>query len=196
MSGEDEMIDEFNRALAVLEKCREFSRIIPEVRSNLVYAKKGAVSPKDVLAVDGRITVVEGYPRAAGTPRYGASSHMARLIIEIMKANQDFRAGINFANDEDFSRWLEGYCRKKKWPFGYIDRSGEPEDLKNEDKPSMPWKVTQAIRTAGGAPKVFYENSAVGKEPVSVLVGKDPCEVVHQICEIAEKNGGDLKWKR
>jgi hydroxymethylpyrimidine/phosphomethylpyrimidine kinase len=50
----------------------------------------------------------------------------------------------------------------------------------------MPWKVAEAIRAAGDCvPKIFYETGAVGKEPVSVLVGKDPIEVAEQACEIA-----------
>ena len=82
---DDEMIDMRGRlclALDQIEECREFASLIPEVRSNLVYAKKGARTRDDVLAVDGRITVVQGMPRAAGKPRFGASSHMARLLIE------------------------------------------------------------------------------------------------------------------
>jgi len=50
----------------------------------------------------------------------------------------------------------------------------------------MPWKVKEAVRAAGGkAPKLFYETGAVGKEPVSVLVGADPLVVVEEACAIA-----------
>ena len=52
----------------------------------------------------------------------------------------------------------------------------------------MPWKVAEAIRTAGGkVTKVFCQTGAVGKEPVSVLVGKDPLEVAEQMCELARR---------
>ena len=52
----------------------------------------------------------------------------------------------------------------------------------------MPWKVAEAVRAAGNrAPKIFYETGALGKEPVSVLVGGDPIEVVEQVCEIARR---------
>jgi predicted fused transcriptional regulator/phosphomethylpyrimidine kinase len=39
-------------------------------------------------------------------------------------------------------------------------------------------------------PKVFYETGAVGKEPVSVLVGRDPVGVAAQACELARKYHG------
>ena len=73
-----------------------------------------------------------------------------------------------------------------------IDRNREPEEIKETEGASMPWKVAEAIRAAGGRPpKIFYETGAVGKEPVSVLVGKDPIEVSEQICEIARLYHGE-----
>ncbi|HOT06691.1 MAG: Bifunctional thiamine biosynthesis protein ThiDN [Methanosaeta sp. PtaB.Bin039] len=185
----DEEIEMHGRmaiAIDMIEGCRDFAALIPEVRTNLVYGRAGAVSREDVLGIDGRITVVGGMPSAAGKVRPGASSHMARLIIEIGKSDPSVRAGIDFANDPHLAGWLEGYCRSKGWVFSCIDRSGEPDELKSAEGASMPWKVKAAIEAAGGrVPKIFYETGAVGKEPVSVLVGREPIEVARQICEIA-----------
>ncbi len=75
---------------------------------------------------------------------------------------------------------------RKGWTFSVIDRTNEPESVKEKEEGSMPWKVAEAIRAAGGrVPKVFYETGAVGKEPVTVLVGSNPIEVAEQACEIA-----------
>jgi len=178
-------------ALGEIEGCREFAALIPEVRTNLVYAREGAREPADVVAIDGRITVVEGLPRAAGRVKFGASSHVARLIIEIRRRDPSVRAAINFAWTPHLSDWLGRYCREKGWIFSVIDREGEPGEIREAEGASMPWKVAEAIRAAGGrVPKVFYETGAVGKEPVSVLVGRDPVEVAGQACEIARKYHG------
>ena len=178
-------------ALAEIEGCREFADLIPEVRTNLVYARERAASREDVLAIDGRITVVEGMPRAAGRVKFGASSHMARLIIELRKMDPSVRAGIDFAWTPHLSSWLERYCREKGWVFSVIDRHGEPEEIQEAEGASMPWKVAEAVRAAEGrVPKVFYETGAVGKEPVSVLVGRDPVEVAGQMCGIARRYHG------
>ncbi len=185
----EEDIDMYGRmsiALNIIEGCQEFAALIPEVRTNLVYARPGAKTRFEVLAIDGRITVVNGLPHAAGKPRFGASSHMARLIVEIGKRDPSIRAGIDFANDPKLAKWLEGYCKTKGWTFSMIDRRNEPEEIKEAEGASMPWKVAEAIRAAGGCvPKIFYETGAVGKEPVSALVGRDPIEVAEQACEIA-----------
>ena len=175
-------------ALGLVEECKEFAALIPEVRTNLVYARPNSRSRDDVLGIEGRITVVSGVPHAAGKPRFGASSHMARLMVELGKADSAFRAGVNFANTPSLTKWLKEYCNAKGWVFSVIDRSNEPEEIKEAEGASMPWKVQQAIDAAGGrVPKIFYETGAIGKEPVSVLVGRDPIEVAEQICEIARR---------
>ncbi len=187
LTDEDiEMYGKMAVAQNILEGCQEFASLIPEVRTNLVYARAKAKTRFEVLAVEGRITIVNGLPYAAGKPRFGASSHMARLMIEIRKADPTIRAGIDFANDPALAKWLEDYCRTKGWVFSVINRRNEPEEIKEAEGASMPWKVAEAIRAAGGCvPKIFYETGAIGKEPVSVLVGKDPIEVAEQVCEIA-----------
>ena len=185
------MLGRMVAALGEIEGCREFAALVPEVRTDLVYAREKAGSREDVLAVDGRITVVEGLPRAAGRVKFGASSHMARLILEVRKRDPSVRAGIDFAWTPELSAWLAGYCRDKGWTFSVIDRQGEPEEVREAEGASMPWKVAEAVRAAGGkVPKIFYETGAVGKEPVSVLVGRDPVEVAGQACEIARKFHG------
>jgi len=187
VSSQIEIYGRMMVALELIERCKEFASLIPEVRTNLVYAKPNPQRVEDVLGIDGRITVVNNAPRAAGKPRFGASSHMARLIIELSKVDPSIRAGINFASDPELARWLENYCRSKGWTFSVIDRTKEPDEVKEEEGASMPWKVKEAIRMAGGrVPKVFYETGAVGKEDITVLVGKDPIEVAKEACEIAK----------
>jgi predicted fused transcriptional regulator/phosphomethylpyrimidine kinase len=188
MNQEDkiEMNGKMVIALEMIENCQEFTDLIPEVRTNMVYAAPNPKTKDDVLAIDGRITIVNGMPHASGKPKFGTSSHMARLIIELGKVDHHFRAGINFSNNPSLSIWLQEYCKGKGWVFSWIDRSLEPDEIKESEGASMPWKVKEAVKVAGGrAPKIFYETGAVGKEPVSVLVGKDPIEVAEQVCQLA-----------
>ncbi|MCJ7445699.1 MAG: hypothetical protein MUO26_14460 [Methanotrichaceae archaeon] len=197
-----EKIDMYGRmaiALETIESCSEFTNIIPEVRSNLIFAKPNPKAKEDVLAIDGRITIVNGRPHASGKPKFGTSSHMARLIIELSKIDPNFRAGVDFANNPQFAKWLKEYCRNRGWVFSVIDRTKEPEEIREIEGESMPWKVQEAVKAANGqVPKIFYETGAVGKEPVSVLLGRDPIEVAEQVCMIArlyhaERRGEDRK---
>jgi len=63
-----EMRGKMALALDLIERCSEFTALIPEVRTNLVYTLPNAKTRDDVLAVEGRISVVNGLPHAAGKP--------------------------------------------------------------------------------------------------------------------------------
>ena len=182
-------IDMFGRmiiALREIEACREFVALIPEVRTNIVFAQPHAKNPGEVMAIDGRITIIEGNPRASGGVRFGASGHMARFIIELMKTDPSVRAGIDFANPRGFSDWLSGYCRKNGWMFTLIDRRYEPEAVRHAEGSSMQWKASYAILAAGGrVPKIICDAGGMGKEPVCIIVGKEPIEIALDLCEIA-----------
>lgn len=175
-------------AIMLLEKSRSFAFLIPEVRTNLVYALSHAKSKREVAGIDGRVTVVNGFPKASGFPRFGASSHMARFILEIMKVDPEMRAGINFIYNQEFGKWLKVYCTKNNLLLARIDRSKEPDEKKKREGDSMVWKVGEAIRSAGGKiPDIAYETDATGKEPVSVMTGKSAVDVVAKIIKLGEK---------
>jgi hydroxymethylpyrimidine/phosphomethylpyrimidine kinase len=173
-------------ALEEIEACREFVSLIPEVRTNMVFAKPHAKNPDEVMAVDGRITIINGMPRAAGRVRFGASGHMARLIIELMKTDPSVRAGIDFANPAGFSDWLSGYCTQHGWVSAMIDRRNEPAGIRIAEGSSMQWKAAEAVRAAGGrVPKIICDAGGMGKEPVCIIVGKEPISVAREVCGIA-----------
>ena len=178
-----------NLAQAVnnLQGCREFSPLMPEVRVNVVYALPGATSGKQVAAIDGRITVVRGYPHASGSPAWGASDHMARLIIEARKYSAGINAGINFKCDDEIIKVVKMYARDNKLVFGWIDRTREPADVSAKDGSSMPWKVKQLVDQSGRLPDIFYEGDGWGKEPLFVILGIDAVSVVRSAIAIARK---------
>ncbi|MDO9324492.1 MAG: thiamine-phosphate synthase family protein [Methanoregula sp.] len=190
-SSSDITIDMYGRmmiALEHLETCREFAPLIPEVRTNMVYARPGARTPEEVLAIEGRITVIGGMPRATGRPHFGASGHMARLILGIMDVHPGMRTAIDFSNTPDLTRWLEDYCRKKDWAFAIIDRAAEPGISRDAEGSTMSWKAREAIRIAGErAPKVFCDPGSFGKEPVSVIMGPEPVSTSQDLCGIARE---------
>jgi len=179
-------VKQLEQAVRLLESCREFSALVPEVRVNLVFAPEGAHQAEDVLGVDGRITVVAGMPKASGPLRQGSSDHMARLIIELRKYDETIRAGLNFRWHETILVFVQRYCVEHGLVVGCIDRTVEPTELIGKDKGSIPWKVKHLLGACGGkVPPVFYESRGWGKEPLFFLVGTDPVPLVHRAIEIA-----------
>ena len=151
-------------------------------RSVLIGPKHGVDA-----AVDGRITVVRGFPRTSGLPTWGGSDHMARLIIEARKYDPEINAGINFKCDADVIEIMKQYCSEKGFIFGWIDRTNEPAEVAEKDRSSMPWKVKQLVNSSGGVPQLFYEGEGWGKEPLSVALGDTAVEVADIAIDIARR---------
>lgn len=175
-------------AVRRLEAASVFCQLMPEVRVNVVYAAAGASSSMDVAAVDGRITVVGGRPKAAGPVRFGASDHMARLVLELNRHDPAIRAGMNFRWHESVLAVVKQFCRDEGLALGWIDRSQEPEELVGRDQASIPWKVKVLLESNGGVvPPVFYESRGWGKEPLFFLVGSEPVGLVRRALAIARR---------
>jgi len=188
MTNQAEMVlDNLARAVQMLQNCSEFSLLMPEVRVNLVYALPGAKTSDEVVAIDGRITVVQGLPHASGMPQWGASDHMARLIIEVRKYDPTINAGINFKCDVTVIDVVRKYCSEQGMLFGWIDRTKEPAKVAEQDGTSMPWKIKQLASDSGGIPRLFYEGEGWGKEPLFVALGNDAVEVAGIAIEIAQR---------
>jgi hydroxymethylpyrimidine/phosphomethylpyrimidine kinase len=183
----DRVLGNVTRALTLLEDSPDFAALMPEVRVNMVYALPGAKSSAEVVAVDGRITAVRGAIRTAGLPRYGASDHMARLLIEVRKYDVGVSAGINFKCDKDVIEIVKQYCAEKGYNFGWIDRKKEPPEVAEKEGGSMPWKVKYLAETYGGIPRFFYEGDGWGKEPLFVALGKDAVEAAGLAFDIARR---------
>ncbi|MEM2109866.1 MAG: thiamine-phosphate synthase family protein [Candidatus Odinarchaeota archaeon] len=187
MDEQAEVLGSLVKAIMLLEECREFALLIPEVRVNIVYALSNATGISDIAAVDGRITVVNGSPKAAGLPRFGASDHMARAILEIRKHRPEIRSGINFKYNEKLKKIVESYAKIKNLSIGGIEREYEPDMERRSLVKSMPWKINYLKKVHGFIPDVFYETAGWGKEPLFVVVGVEPTKVAKIAVEIAKK---------
>ncbi len=190
------IIQNLQEAVRLIESSSFFAHYIPEVRTNIAYARKDAETANDVAAIDGRITVVEGRPKACGKPAFGASSHMARTVIEIMRIDPVKRAGINFRAEKDLIRWLEDRCQKTGLVFVCIDRSKEPGESKEREGLSMQWKIRAALgQTGGRAPDLIYTYGAVGKEDMFNFFGTDALSCTRNVLEMLEEYHGKYHEK-
>ncbi len=174
-------------AVSMLQGCAEFAALIPEVRVNLAYALPGASTAQEVAAIEGRITVVRGLPRASGMPAWGVSDHLARRILEVRKYDAEINAAINFKCNQETIEIVHNYCSERGLLFGLLDRSEEPKNVTEYDGASMPWKVRQLFTKYGAIPRLFYEGANWGKEPLFLALGKDAIEVATIAIEIARR---------
>jgi hydroxymethylpyrimidine/phosphomethylpyrimidine kinase len=174
-------------AINMLQSCPEFALLIPEVRVNLAYAPLDASTPKEVAAIEGRITVVRGLPQASGMPNWGVSDHLARRILEARKYDAEINAAINFRCEDAIIEVAKEYCSEHGLLFGWLDRSLEPEDVRKQNGASLPWKVKRLFTKYGAVPRLFYEEADWGKEPLFLALGKDAVEVASTAIELARR---------
>jgi thiamine-phosphate diphosphorylase len=175
-------IKDVQKALVILESSKYMAALVPEVRSNLVMARENATSIGDVVGVPGRITTVKDEVRAFMNPEWGASSHMARLVLEVMKHDPERRSALNLRY---YPKIIE-ICGKLGLKVSSYNREEEPEDSREIEGKTIAWGVEQAIKSLGEVPDVIYHKGDWGKEPIVALIGTDPVDIAEMAVCIAQ----------
>ena len=157
--------------------------LVPEVGTNIVYSLPAlyARTARDVAGVEGRITRGIDRPVIHGMIRFGASSHMARLVLAAQRYDPRIRAATNIRYDE---RLVER-AREKGYSICYVDRRMEPADVKKVEGSSIPWILGEAVRKAGRVPDIIYDHGDYAREPMIRVLGEDPVKVVEIIRVLA-----------
>ncbi|MEM2001753.1 MAG: bifunctional hydroxymethylpyrimidine kinase/phosphomethylpyrimidine kinase [Candidatus Methanomethylicaceae archaeon] len=170
-------------ALSVLESAGSIAQLVPECQINLVMAlpHQYAKSVEAVCGVPGRITNVGGRLRASSCPTFGASKHVANVVLTVMEYDPAMRSAMNIR----YSKEIISTCQSLGWTIGYYDRTKEPPEVKEKEGATIPWGVREAIKSAGRVPDVIYHTGDHGKEPMVIILGKDPVEVVMRALKLS-----------
>ncbi len=147
---------------------------IPEVGMNFAYALPNARKIEDVVAIEGRI-VRAGKKAIAGKVKFGSSSHLARAILKIMEFDSNTRAVMNIRYDEKFIKKL-----MKEFSVSFYDRMEEPEKIRKIEGATIPWGIEKAIKRIKKVPDVIYHKGDIGKEPMILIFGKNPKDVLRK----------------
>jgi len=151
-------------------------RLIPEVGSNIAYALPRARSPEDVAAVEGRIVRMKGRVHPVGPVAFGASDHVARIVLTAMKFDPEVRSAANIR----YSPGIVAACEDMFLSVCSFDRAAEPPGVK-----TMDWGVASCCRD--GVPDVIYDRGALGKEPMVRLLGEEPGVIVNNILKLSAR---------
>ncbi len=165
-------------ALAMLESHSEFSPFIPEIGTNIAFAIHEARGIHDVAGVVGRIRDAMGTPRSLGTVEFGASSHLARVVLSAMSIDAERRSAINIA----IRPGLESACKKAGYSTGKFDRAFEPRALSKKSG-TMEWGISASSKK-GRVADVVFDSGGEGKEPCAFVFGRDALEAVTNALKI------------
>jgi hydroxymethylpyrimidine/phosphomethylpyrimidine kinase len=162
-------------------KNKKFKLLIPEVRTNIAGALKDAKSKAEVAGIDGRITIVDGLPLAAGDIKFGVAEHTARLILTAKK----FDKSVNFVMNLKYTpELIEDIQKKTDLVLKEINREKEPEEIKQKEFSTMQWLIKESINRKGKISDIIWDKGSIGKEPMIRLFGKSSTDIIEKLKKI------------
>ncbi len=176
-----ETIVELRNAVSTLKEAG-IARLIPEIQSNLVYALPHASCLAEVAGVPGRIIRVGDSIETLRDPAFGASSHVARIVITVMKYDEEYRSAMALK----FSEQLVTVCRDLGFDMVCFSRKDEPQEVKEREGSTLEWGTDSILGGRTSVPDIIFDRGEVGKEPVIRVLGKTPAEVAAKVLKIAK----------
>ncbi|VVC04035.1 Bifunctional thiamine biosynthesis protein ThiDN [Candidatus Burarchaeum australiense] len=189
------VLAELSDALALFETEQTACKLIPEIGTNLVYSLPNAKSTGEVAGVVGRVrhcgTFARSFgfagraecARSLGIVDFGASSHVARMLLEFARHFKGTRAAINLVLSPQIVR----ACRKVGLRTVVAEREKEPAGIAGREGKSLQGLVGETLRNSRTIPDAIFFTGSVGKEPSTVIFGRSPADVVRKAIKIARE---------
>ncbi len=175
LRGRTQVLMEMEKAVQTIEQCREFVRLLPEVRASLVACSENATTPDEVAGVPGRITDVGGLPRAPARPAFGASRHTAEILLRVKENLPQVRACMCVAADDE----IINLVKRAGYRTSLLDRpTGDADEIGRAAGDVL--RGTRAKKLAVQVP------GGMGIEPVLYLFGESPQTLATDCVRIAK----------
>jgi len=170
------VLENVSKAAETIENHPEFLQYMAEVGMQVAMALPYASTKWHVAALEGRIVKLGGRAKAVGYVKFGASDHVARIVLTAMKHDPSKRAALNLRYNQDL---VEAF-KKLGRVVSTFDRRLEPQEVKAMEGGTLVWGVEEAIKAAGRVPDVVYDLGEVGKEPMIRVLGNSAMDVVEK----------------
>lgn len=178
-SEEFEVLANLRRATKLLEASPIFPSLIPEVFTNIVMAKSGAKTLGDVAGIPGRIARLKSGIKVGGEPEFGASRHMASVLLAALEIDGTKRACLNIKYDKDVETSLNS--------LGYtFYKTSSKSDLIATDGDPVVARIKNTLSEKGFVPDVIIDEGGVGIEPMAYIFDLDAVAVARKALEIAK----------
>ncbi|TLX96293.1 MAG: bifunctional hydroxymethylpyrimidine kinase/phosphomethylpyrimidine kinase [Thaumarchaeota archaeon] len=178
--GLDVIENDLSCAVTQFVEIEGIYRYIPECQTNFVYSRTSPTSIADILGLEGRIVKTGKSVTVAGSLKYGGSKHVALSVLEITKKHPTVRSALNIKYDK---RIIEKAIKKKLGVFFY-DRNIEPDLVRGKEGKTISWGTRNAIKGVIIPPDIIYHKGSIGKEPMILIFGESPKEVLTKLLKI------------
>ena len=160
------------------QNIKDVSKIIPECQTNFVFSKNKPKNIKNVLGISGRLVKSGNNVIQAGDLVFGGSQHVATALIEVSKKFPEIRSAINIKYEPK----LITKAKKRKMSVLTYNRKKESKNSKLKENSSISWGVSSCLKSE--MPDMIYHKGDLGKEPMIIVFGNTPTEVVKKIKQI------------
>lgn len=151
LRAEERTLASLRRGLRILRNTRGVADLVPNVGSNLVESTPDPRGIDDVAGVPGRLFEVKGQLAVPGDPEFGASEHVASVLLAARATGSEARAAVNLRYAPAIVEGLEaGGLESVAFDAEYAD---------------LDTAVGDAIRAEPDA-AVLYQTGAFGIEPI------------------------------
>jgi len=150
---------------------------IPEVGINFAYALPNATEREQVCAIEGRIIKAGSKAFQAGECKFGASKHIAFIVLACMKKDKTKRAAMNIS----YSPKIVEVCKQAGLTVGNFSRKDEPPG-----ESTMEWGTKLVTNSLGYVPDVIWDEGGIGKEAMIRIIGENPADVIKKLRKICK----------
>ncbi|WP_280536981.1 thiamine-phosphate synthase family protein [Halopenitus sp. POP-27] len=167
--GRDEAVSTEQAALASVRKAARVlsttvgvARFVPNVGSNVGTALPDAAEPTDVAAIPGRIYTVDDRVEVPANPEFGASNHVATIVLAAADVDPGVRGAVNLTTDDALLTAVR-------------DRGVDPLafDAEYDDRGR---RLRDRFADRGAVPRVVFHRGAFGIEPITYVLGTDAAD--------------------
>jgi len=155
-----------------LEGMDGLNQLIPEVRMNVGVALPYAADLEDVAAFSGRISCTrKGEVMVCGYPEFGASSHVAKVLLCARKSHPEVRCAAGLRLNKNILAAAAGCGFVEAW----FDRADEPGEVPGTEESTLEWGTCKAM-SEHPEPEivdVVCDSGAKGIEPCLRVLAKD-----------------------
>ena len=166
---------ELSHSILDFQNIKNVSKLIPECQTNFVFSKDKPKTIKNVLGISGRLVKSGNNVIQAGELVFGGSQHVATAVIQVSKKFSKIRSAINIKYEPK----IITNAKKHKMLMLSYDRKNESKKSKSKENSSISWGISSCLKS--NIPDIIYHKGDFGKEPMIIVFGETPAEVVRKI---------------
>ena len=176
-----EVINQIKEIYTYVSNNSKFRKLIPEVRMNISGSLPNATSKEEIAGIEGRITIIGGFPHASGEIKFNVSDHTARLILSAKEFDNSINFVTNLRYNEDYIKAI--HEKTNLTTFEFL-RESQPDTIRHEDRSTMRWLIEESINKMGEIPDLIWDKGSIGKEPMIRVFSKNSTELIQLLKEI------------